>query len=150
EGRLFVADKKKPAMIQEIEIPENFRRFLGRVKLPPKKKAQPSLFGDLLKDKSEATDQLIEGVSNGLSILLDSSETDEDIECIRTSSEWLFDAKLNEEDPSLKVMQLAAAAEAVLAEGKKIEIQVTKTLSDRCAYLLGYNAKQRAYIRKSF
>lgn len=150
DGRLFLVDRKMPSRVQEVEIPENFRRFLGRVKLPPKQEVQPSLFGGLLKDKPETPDQFIEKVSNGLSILLDSSETDEDIECIRTSSEWLFDAKLNEDDPSLKVMQLAAAAEAVLAEGKKIESQVTKTLSDRCAYLLGYNAKQRANIRKGF
>lgn len=111
---------------------------------------QSNSFEGLLGNKLETTDQFIEKVSTGLSILLDANEMDDDIKCIRTSSEWLFDAKLNEDDPSLKLMQLAAAAEAVLAEGKKIESQITKTLSDRCAYLLGYNAKQRDKIRKSF
>ena len=66
------------------------------------------------------------------------------------ASEWLFDAKLNDQDPSLIVMQIAAAAEAVLAEGKKIESNVTKTLADRCAYLLGSNAHGRENIRKWF
>ncbi|MFZ3229677.1 MAG: hypothetical protein WA160_05705 [Pseudobdellovibrio sp.] len=150
EGQLFIVDKINPSDVQKIEIPENLRKFLGRVKIPKKEEVSPSPLGELLNIHIDRTDYFLEKVSGGLKILLDSDENSDDIECIRTASEWLFDAKLNEDDPSLKVMQLAAAAEAVLAEGKKIENNITKTLSDRCAYLLGYNAKQRGNIRASF
>lgn len=151
-GSIFLTDVKELSTIKEIQTPENLRRLLAKIKLPEKAKesTETNFLSDLLGTKKDETNYFLEKISSGLAIIFDASETSEDVECIRTSMEWLFDAKLNSDDPSLKVMQLAAAAEAVLAEGKKIENNVTKTLADRCAYLLGSNAKQRAEIRSNF
>jgi hypothetical protein len=153
DGFLYVVDRLTPSTVNKVEISESLRKLLATIRLPRKPGEQPppvaNTLSGLLAAKKGTSENFEQPISSGLKVLLDYSISGDEVECIRTSAEWLFDAKLNQDDISLKVMQIAASAEAVLAEGKKIE-HVTKTLSDRCAYLLGYNAHQRADIRQGF
>ncbi|MDP3799743.1 MAG: HEPN domain-containing protein [Polaromonas sp.] len=67
---------------------------------------------------------------------------------IKSAIEWAFDAYVNE-NPTMSFLQTCIALEAVYGDDNDGE-NVTKTLADRCAYLIGTNIKGRKTIRDNF
>jgi hypothetical protein len=73
---------------------------------------------------------------------------DEYGEAIKTASEWYFEA-LCTENETFKFIQYTIAIESLLGDPQKQD-RITERLSDRCAYLLGDNQKEREEIKVSF
>jgi hypothetical protein len=69
-------------------------------------------------------------------------------EAIKTAAEWYFEALCNENE-TFKFIQYTIAIESLLGDPEKQD-RITERLSDRCAYLLGDNQKEREDIKKSF
>lgn len=67
---------------------------------------------------------------------------------VKTASEWAFDAYLND-NPTLSFLQTCIALEALYGDDGDGD-NVTKTLADRCAYLIGSDIKGRRTIRENF
>lgn len=67
---------------------------------------------------------------------------------VKTASEWAFDAYLND-NPTLSFLQTCIALEALYGDDGDGD-NVTKTLADRCAYLVGSDIKGRRTIRENF
>jgi len=99
--------------------------------------------------KSEKAKLPIEILKENLEILkniLDSN--DEYVEAIKTASEWYFEG-LCTENETFKLVKYMIAIESLLGDPKK-EDRIKDRLSDRCAYLLGNNQKERDEIKKTF
>ena len=90
---------------------------------------------DILKEKFDA-----------LKDILDSD--DEYAEAIKTASQWYFEG-LCTENETFKFVKYVIAIESLLGDPKE-EGRITERLSDRCAYLLADNPKERKTIKKSF
>jgi hypothetical protein len=67
---------------------------------------------------------------------------------VKSSMEWAFDAYVNE-DPTMSFLQTCIALEALYGDGNDGE-NLTKTLADRCAYLISADIRGRATIRENF
>jgi hypothetical protein len=67
---------------------------------------------------------------------------------VKTASEWAFDAYLND-NPTLSFLQTCIALEALYGDDSDGD-NLTKTLADRCAYLIGSDIKGRRTIRENF
>ncbi len=68
---------------------------------------------------------------------------------IRTAIEWAFEASINENE-TVAFLQICIGLEAILGVGLKTEEPLTKTLADRCAYLIGGDIEGRNKIRETF
>jgi hypothetical protein len=75
-------------------------------------------------------------------------ETDENRVPIMTAAEWAFESEANP-NQTVSFIQLSIALEAILGD-EKTTGGLTKTLADRCAYLLGKTTSQRNSIREMF
>jgi hypothetical protein len=73
-------------------------------------------------------------------------EDDEAI-AIRTAMEWAFDSRIGQNE-TIKFLQICIGLEAILGDDKTAEA-ITKTLADRCAYLVGSDMRERRAIRSS-
>lgn len=80
--------------------------------------------------------------------LLKTSDDDEDAESIKSAIEWAFDSYTNDND-TLAFIQACIGIEAVIGDDNTKE-NITATLADRCAYLLGESMSARKNIRKNF
>lgn len=67
---------------------------------------------------------------------------------IMAALEWLFDSSIAENE-TVSFLQICIALECVLGKGAPAE-NLTATLADRCAYLLGKTADEREKLRKNF
>ena len=67
---------------------------------------------------------------------------------VRAASEWCFDSYASESQ-TLAFLQVCIGLEALFGEDSESEA-LTKTLADRCAYLLGTSVKGRSSIRDNF
>ena len=72
----------------------------------------------------------------------------QDVARVKLASEWAFDAYLNE-NLTLSFLQTCIALEALFGDDNDGD-NVTKTLADRCAYLVGNDIKGRRTIRENF
>jgi hypothetical protein len=79
--------------------------------------------------------------------LLKTSDNNKDSEAIKTAIEWAFDSLTNDND-TLAFIQACIGIEAVIGDDNKENI--TATLADRCAYLLGDSISARKTIRENF
>lgn len=77
-----------------------------------------------------------------------SANTSRDSIRVRAASEWCFDSYASESE-TLSFLQICIGLEALLGDDAEGE-SLTKTLADRCAYLLGTSVKGRNSIRDSF
>jgi hypothetical protein len=76
------------------------------------------------------------------------STENQDSARVKTASEWAFDAYLND-NPTLSFLQTCIALEALYGDDGDGD-NLTKTLADRCAYLIGSDIKGRRTIRENF
>lgn len=67
---------------------------------------------------------------------------------VRAASEWCFDSYASESQ-TLAFLQVCIGLEAIFGEDSDSEA-LTKTLANRCAYLLGTSVKERSSIRDKF
>lgn len=67
---------------------------------------------------------------------------------IATAAEWAFDSETTA-NQTVAFIQMCIGLEAVLGD-EKTEEALSKTLADRCAYLLGKNPQSRKLIRSRF
>ena len=79
--------------------------------------------------------------------LLKTPDNDENAESIKSAIEWAFDSHANDND-TLAFIQACIGIEAVIGDDTKDNI--TATLADRCAYLLGDSISARKKIREKF
>ncbi len=80
--------------------------------------------------------------------LFNTSDDDKNSEPIKTAIEWAFDSFTND-DQTFAFIQACIGIEAILGD-KKSEGDITKTLADRCAYLIGSNIIKRKQIKENF
>lgn len=80
--------------------------------------------------------------------LLKTSDNDESTEPIKTAIEWAFDSLTNDND-TFAFIQVCIGLESILGD-KDSQENITKTLADRCAYLLGNSISKRKDIREKF
>ena len=80
--------------------------------------------------------------------LLRTSDSDESTEPIKTAIEWAFDSLTNDND-TFAFIQACIGLESILGDEDSKE-NITKTLADRCAYLLGNSISKRKDIREKF
>lgn len=70
------------------------------------------------------------------------------VSVIRAAVDWAFESNINDNE-TFAVIQACIGLEAILGE-EAGHGSLTKTLGDRCAYLLGKSFKKRSTIRKNF
>ena len=69
---------------------------------------------------------------------------------IKTAIEWAFDSEINEND-TISFLQMCIGLEAILGDELDPKEQpLSKTLADRCAYLIGKNIQGRKRIKERF
>ena len=68
---------------------------------------------------------------------------------LKLAGRWMFDAWANSSDPVMRFMQFAIAME-VLLQSDPGDSGLTKTLANRCAYLIATSTDEREAIRKEF
>lgn len=76
------------------------------------------------------------------------SSKNEAVTRIRTAAEWAFDAYLTE-NPVLALIQTSIGFEAIYGDENDGE-NVTRTLADRCAYLICKSIKERKVVKEKF
>ncbi|SUX55267.1 Uncharacterised protein [Chromobacterium vaccinii] len=85
-----------------------------------------------------------------IALLISSNSKDLDAARIKSAIKWDFDSSLDElENPALSLLQICIGLEALLGDLGSQE-GVTRTLSDRYAYLLGQNTEERNDIKNNF
>lgn len=85
-----------------------------------------------------------------IALLISSNSADLDAARIKSAIKWDFESSLDELDnPSLSLLQMCIGLEALLGD-MRYEEGVTRTLSDRYAYLLGKNTEERNDIKAKF
>ena len=80
--------------------------------------------------------------------LLKIPDNDINAEPLKTAIEWAFDSLTNDND-TVAFIQACIGLEAILGDNNTME-NLTNTLADRCAYLLGDSISARKRIRKDF
>lgn len=70
-------------------------------------------------------------------------------DAIRAATEWAFDSRTSEND-TLSMVNAFIGLEAILGEDIADDVPNTKTLADRCGYLLGKNFSDRKDIKNKF
>lgn len=80
-------------------------------------------------------------------VILINSEK-EGAERVRAAIEWLFDSMASDTD-TLSFLQICFGLEALLGEGDSDQ-GLTKTLADRCAYLVARSIDERRHIKERF
>lgn len=68
---------------------------------------------------------------------------------IRTAMEWALDSQTST-NSTISFLQMCIAFEAIFGEDQSDGDRLTKTLADRCAYLVGRSIDERDRIRKTF
>ncbi len=80
--------------------------------------------------------------------LLETSDSDIDAERIKTAIEWNFESVTNEND-TFAFIQACIGLEALLGDENSQE-DLTNTLADRCAYLIGQSISERKKLKNDF
>lgn len=105
-----------------------------------------------IKDKDNLTPQEEEKIFKrhfGHAIkLLITHDDNKDVESIKTAIEWAFDS-LSDEDVTLAFIKACIGLEAILGDRRDKE-DITKMLSNRCAYLIGKSILNRNEIKDKF
>ena len=82
--------------------------------------------------------------------MINTPEENNDTLPIKTAIEWAFDSEINEND-TVSFLQICLGLEAILGyELDHKEQPLSKTLADRCAYLIGMNIQERKRIKDDF
>lgn len=97
-------------------------------------------------DNGQDTISSISRLLNQAAILVVSHK--EGAERVRAAIEWLFDSMASDTD-TLSFLQICFGLEALLGEGDSDQ-GLTKTLADRCAYLVANSVEQRRQIKERF
>lgn len=154
EGSIYLSDESvTDTSPTPIELPENFRSFLGKVCVPPQKDS----------DTSEEISELVEYFNLGrnkevtssieplqkIKEILNSSYNNPNTAPIKNALVWAFDSQMNSEDIKTSFFQISVALEAILGVNTKNNNK-TVQLANRCAYLIGNSVTQRDEIIKQF
>lgn len=143
----------EPIIVKNYEVVDCGRdaNAIGQRRLPMTlgSELQRLQVSDEARDLENALTPLIQSV--GLCKLIEPQIHNEDqqIRSMQISTEWAFDS-LAAEDDRLALMQTTIALEALLGEELDEKSPLTQALSDRCAYLLGKNYKERKNLRDGF
>jgi hypothetical protein len=135
---LYVVDETSGKnLARELSITDESKRFLSTFSLMPKSENEPEVKYDFRLHQLDIIGKL-----------LGAEVTDINRAPIVAAAEWAFESA-GSSNQTVAFLQLCIALEAILGDEAASE-GLTKTLSDRCAYLLGYTVETRSKIRESF
>jgi hypothetical protein len=139
EKYFFVCWDKTDDTITRIALPAEFCEFIHGKKFNVRIKGF-----DMLQEKGLSS-ILIERFFEKTNKVL--NDNGDDSSRIKMAIEWHFNS-ISSKDRTMSFVQSCIGLEAIF--GDEAGDQLTKTLSDRCAYLIGKNIRQRTEIRDLF
>lgn len=132
-----------------IALPQNIAEFIATLRL---NQAQIERFEQgvperILKNPATRCNLILSLASKILFI----SDDTEDARGIKTALEWAFESSITrEQNEPFSFIQMCIGLEAILGSDMPTDAGLTRTLADRCAYMLGTNIANRKKIRKHF
>lgn len=138
-GKCFVVDNDDPnSNIKAVDLPQELQEhfacyYIGR-------KRETDIRGETIDLRLR--------IFNIASQILGSDTPKENNEALSTALVWALDS-LSSKNQTVSFIQLCVSLEALLGDEQGAE-SLSKTLADRCAYLLGKTPTERREIRESF
>lgn len=140
----------------ELNLPENANKFIEKLGINQELLKPDTLETYMMKAEFENIDDLTPKDKAKLFIkrfnhpiqLLKTSDDDKNAERIKTAIEWGFESVTNEND-TFAFIQACIGLEALLGDETVQEI-LTKTLADRCAYLIAKSIENRKKVKNNF
>ena len=152
--QIFVVNSRDPNIEKYlVYFPQTVSNYISKLRLnedilkPPKFETLLETFENKEIPTSNDKAKILKKRLRYPEKLLKTSDNDENTEPIKSAIEWAFDSHANDND-TLAFIQACIGIEAVIGDDTKDNI--TATLADRCAYLLGDSISARKKIRENF
>src|SRR3990167_6864289 len=152
--QIFVVNSRDPNIEKYlVYFPQTVSNYISKLRLnedilkPPKFETLLETFENKEIPTSNDKAKLLKNRFQYPVKLLKTPDNDENAESIKSAIEWAFDSHANDND-TLAFIQACIGIEAVIGDDTKDNI--TATLADRCAYLLGDSISARKKIRENF
>lgn len=134
-------EQDSPTQRNSIELPIDFSLFLSRLEVDDSKGSP------LAHCSGEQLPVVVHGIFKAVSALI--KDATENARRIKSAIEWFIDSHTTE-STTISFLQICIALEAIFGDENGREDGLTKSLADRCAYLIGLSIDERKIIRNRF